>query len=61
MAVGQMDAGLSGGLHPEAVHDLTGLGNIDPVVVIAAHFDSLLFQLPESKALSGGRLAGFSF
>ena len=32
-----------GSLHLEAVHSLTGLGDIDLVVVRVAHFSSLLF------------------
>ena len=53
VTVGQIDADLGSGLHLELVHSLTGLGNIQLVVVIVAHIDSLLFVFPESKMLSG--------
>lgn len=49
---------LAGGLHLELVHCLTGLGDIDLVGILAAHFGSLLFSiLRESQTLSlGNRL-----
>ena len=42
VAVGQVDTDLQGSLHLETVHSLTGLGNVDLVVVGIAHNRSLL-------------------
>ena len=42
VAVGQVDADFLSCLHLEAVHGLTGLGNVQLVVVRVAHFRSLL-------------------
>ena len=38
----QVDAHFLGSLHLEAVHGVTGLGDIDPVVIRVAHNHSLL-------------------
>ena len=45
IAVGQVDADFGSGLHLELVHSLTGLGDVELVVVIVAHNDSLLLKL----------------
>ena len=42
VAVGQVDANFLGSLHLEAVHSFPSLGNVDLVVVLVAHFVSLL-------------------
>ena len=42
VASGQVDAHFLSSLHLEAVHCLTGLGDIDLVVVRVAHFRTLL-------------------
>ena len=42
------------GLHLELVHGLTGLGDIELVVIVVAHNGTLLFTIsPESRATSG--------
>ena len=51
VAVGQVDADLLGCLHLETVHCLTGLGDIQLIVVIVAHRKSLLCFL-RKKTLS---------
>ena len=43
IAIGQVNADFLSCLHLEAVHGLTGLGNVQLIVVRVAHFDSLLF------------------
>ena len=48
VAVGQVDADFGSCLHLELVHCLTGLGDIQ-LVVIVAHNRSLLFGFPESE------------
>jgi len=61
VAVLQVYANFLGSLHLEAVHSLTGLGNIDLVVILVAHNVSLLLvDFPESKTLSCGKRL-FSF
>ena len=42
VAVGQVDTDFLSDKHLEAVHSLTGLGNVQLIVVIVAHFSSLL-------------------
>ena len=42
VAVGQVDTDFGSCLHLEAVHSLTGLRNVDLVVILAAHSNSLL-------------------
>ena len=54
VAVGQVDADLGSCLHLEAVHSLTGLGDIQLVIVIVAHNQSLLFINSGKQPLSGG-------
>ena len=49
VAVGQVDTDLGSRLHLELVHCLTGLGDIQLIVVLAAHRNSLLFIFPESQ------------
>ena len=50
VAVGQVDAHFLGSLHLEAVHSLTGLGNVQLVVVRVAHIESLLCFLRKDNA-----------
>jgi hypothetical protein len=45
VTIGQVDANFLGSLHLELLHSLLSLGNID-LVVLVAHFVSLLFLLP---------------
>ena len=46
IAIGQVNANFLCSLHLEAVHSLTGLGNIDLIVVIVAHGHYLLCRFP---------------
>ena len=56
----QIDADFACCLHLELVHCLTGLGDIQLVVVLAAHSYSLLFGFPESQvAFRSGELLFF--
>ena len=48
VTVGQVDAHFLGSLHLELVHSLTGLGNVDLVVVLHTVF-SPFCRYPESK------------
>ena len=60
VAIGQIDADFGSGLHFELVHCLAGLGDIQLVVVLAAHSCSLLFGFPESQvAFRSGELLFF--
>ena len=49
IAIGQVDADFGCSLHLELVHCLTGLGNVQLIVVLAAYRNSLLFIFPESE------------
>ena len=44
VAVGQVDADLGSCLHLELVHSLTSLRDVDLVVILAAHSNSLLLS-----------------
>ena len=51
VTIGQVDTDLGSCLHLELVHGLAGLGNVDLIVVLVAHLDSLLCFL-RKKPLS---------
>ena len=53
VAIGQVNADLLGGLHLELVHGLTGLGDVELVVIVVAHNGSLLFNISGKRMLSG--------
>ena len=53
VAVGQVDTDLLSDKHLETVHSLTGLGDIQLIVVRIAHIQSLLFVDSGKSALSG--------
>jgi hypothetical protein len=58
VAIGQVDAHFLGCLHLETVHGLTGLGDIQLIVVIVAHRKSLLLLSSEENTFRRKR---FSF
>ena len=59
VAVGQVDADLLSSLHLELVHSLTGLGDVELVVIVAHNRSLLQFFVAESLSPSTGKTTFF--